>query len=316
MTRHAALWLKHPSTWLTALAVPAGALALLGYTASWWFPGELASHWTLHAGAVLLALWALWFRRGWPALVLLVLVGAAFAPWVQAAWRVRAPVPSGPVSTVVSANLYTRNPRRFQAWDELLAEEPDLLAVEEALPIDLDELSVRYQHVVTSAGRRHGMNILASRWPLRFLWSPGNNQWGAAVAASWEPPWGRATVVAIHTQSPMTAQDVLHRQALLVAVAEWIATGVDPVIVLGDANCTHAVATWDRFLAEARLREPPGPQPGTWPSHLGPFGIGIDHVLVRGLACGPVTARIVSGSDHRAIQAQIGPLEPAGNSRH
>lgn len=310
MAGHAAMWLTQPSTWLTALAVPAGALALLGYTASWWFPGELASHWTLHAGAVLLALWALWFRRGWPALVLLVLAAAALAPWVQSAWRDRAPVPAGPVSTVVSANLYTKNPRRSQAWDELLADEPDLLAVEEALPRDLDELSVRYQHVVTSTGRRHGMNILASRWPLRFLWSPGNSQWGAAVAATWEPPWGRTTVVAIHSKSPTTANNAVHRDEILLVIAQWTAACTDPVILLGDANCTHAVATWDRFLSGARLMEPPGPQPGTWPDQLGPFGIGIDHLLVRGLACGPVSARAISGSDHRTIQAQVGPLPP------
>jgi endonuclease/exonuclease/phosphatase (EEP) superfamily protein YafD len=62
---------------------------------------------------------------------------------------------------------------------------------------------------------------------------------------------------------------------------------------------------WRSFTAHTGLRRAPGPAPATWPAALGPCGIAIDHVLVRGAALSPVTAFTVPGSDHRGLRATV-----------
>lgn len=54
---------------------------------------------------------------------------------------------------------------------------------------------------------------------------------------------------------------------------------------------------------------PPWSWPATWPAWLGPFGLAIDHVLVRDVALGRMRSVNLPGSDHRGViaAAQVAP---------
>jgi endonuclease/exonuclease/phosphatase (EEP) superfamily protein YafD len=79
-----------------------------------------------------------------------------------------------------------------------------------------------------------------------------------------------------------------------------------PLVLMGDFNA----APWSRRMRQVEqkhgLRHAPFPV-ATWPVEAGPFGLPIDHVLVRGRAelvsVDPWGAHL--GSNHRGLKAKL-----------
>lgn len=114
----------------------------------------------------------------------------------------------------------------------------------------------------------------------------------------------RVRIVALHRVKPwylgMTGMEQAWIDAVLARAPQR------PLIVMGDFNA----APWSRPLRSLEraqgLRHPPRPI-ATWPRRLGPFGMPIDHILLRG----PAELRSIApwgeglGSNHRGLLARI-----------
>jgi endonuclease/exonuclease/phosphatase (EEP) superfamily protein YafD len=302
-----------------AVLIPTGLLTLLGAIAAWWWPGEIVVHWTLHAGLAILVVWALVFRHGWMARISAALAALALLPWLAVAWSPRAPEPDAGAATmqVAVGNLYTANqgPERAAAIAALAEAGPDLVVLAESVinrrVDDPAALRARFAHVLATPGRGTGGNVIASRHPMRITWRDERQAlYGAVLEATIDLPGGPLRVISLHPMSPLNAFRIERRAEMLAAVAARVRALPGPVIVLGDCNCTRVSPAWAAFLADSGLSEPPGRQPATWPSQVGPLGIGIDHILVRGLAISPLRIVDLPGSDHRGLAAAV--ALPAG----
>jgi endonuclease/exonuclease/phosphatase (EEP) superfamily protein YafD len=96
-------------------------------------------------------------------------------------------------------------------------------------------------------------------------------------------------------------------------IAALVAADRDtPTLVIGDFNLTVGSSTWSRFRKASRLSRPAGREPASWPWLLGPAGLTIDHILVRGVGADPAISLALPGSDHRGVIARVGSVE----SRH
>jgi endonuclease/exonuclease/phosphatase (EEP) superfamily protein YafD len=115
-------------------------------------------------------------------------------------------------------------------------------------------------------------------------------------------------VVATHPVPPVSAAWAQRRNDHIGALAAWVAGRDGPVVVAGDLNTTAHSPVFRALLATARLRDSrrgAGIQP-SWPSHLRPLGIAIDHILTspavlvhrRGLG-------LDVGSDHLPMWVEI-----------
>jgi len=276
----------------------------LAQTAGLWWPGELASHWTLHGAVVAAVLAACGWRR--PRVLALCLVGvvAGSWPWLLAWREPRAAVNgAGPTLSVAHANLYYGATRHAEVLGVLAAAGTELVCLIEAAPADHDlpELA-RWPHRVWST---HPVSQIALLSVHPIAWSVLHHD--DQVVEALVLVHGRPLrVLATHPASPVTPDRAASRDRQLAVLARLAAASREPVLLLGDLNCTVASPTWRAFRATAGLRRPADPGGATWPSPLGPLGIAIDHLLVSdGLALDAVRVFAIPGSDHRGLTARV-----------
>lgn len=288
---------------------------VLAATAGWWWIGELCSHWTLHGAVALLPAAVAWRRdrRLGPLAMAAILLGAA--PWFLAAWESRAPAP-GPGQRhlrVLHANIGYDNPRPASRLPPLAGPGIDLVALIEVGPDDrgalVDDRRWPHQAWHLPPPRRPGQPIsgvaLLSAHP--FAWWTLREVDGEGIIEAEVSVDGRALrAIVAHPKSPMTPRRLRSRQRQFAAVSALAAAAPGPVVAMGDFNCTAGSPAWRALRDASGLRRATGRTPATWPSLLGPFGIGIDHVLVGGgAAVGGLEARWIDDSDHRALTATV-----------
>lgn len=118
---------------------------------------------------------------------------------------------------------------------------------------------------------------------------------------------GRAIrLVNIHAPPPTRAAYFDTRNAALRTLPAELA-GISDVIVAGDLNVTPWSPVYRGLVTRAGLddaRRGRGIH-GTWPQAAGPFAIPIDHVLTRGSLKTVSFRAVATGSDHRAVLAEI-----------
>ncbi len=279
----------------------------LAQFAAWCWPGELAVSWSAHATVALLApMIVLRDTRLWRVVCALGFA-AGLWPWLLAAHERRAPPIDGePTLTVAHGNLLYSNHRRAAAIDALIANRPDVLLLCEAVPADRARLEhdPRWPHQRWLIGDVCG-NAVLSRFPIveatEHVWSEK-----PAIDAVLDLDGRRLRVIAAHPRSPSWPSHLRLRDEYLATLAEAARWSSEPLIVIGDLNLTVASPRWRTFRNDSGVRRPLR-SPATWPSHLGPLGIAIDHVLVGdGLTLDPPQAVRLPGSDHRGIVARIG----------
>ncbi len=297
-----------PKTLIRSAAAALAALGALsviaGLTADWSYAGQLCRHWSAHAAiAMLPGLWAFGRRPAW-GVVMLLIITAGVRPWLAPAFAARAPAASGTSITVATANVLSRNQRRAEAIDRACAASPNLLCLPEVMPVDRDGLrnDPRWPHQVW-ASRISGLALLSSR-AYRFQ-KIHPNDGNPFIEVVVDLDGRQVRVLAVHAASPRNVHDTRERNQELLRFAVLVTQDDKPALLLGDFNDTVADPNWTRFCAAAQVLRPAGSEPASWPSFLGPFGITIDHVVVRRLAVDPPTAVWLPGSDHRGLLTRV-----------
>jgi len=298
---------------LLVASAPAVILCGLTPTAAWWFPGELACHWGMHAAFALLPAVIVWRERRLASGMLITLMTLGCWPLLLAAWESRAPVPQpdAPVIRIACANLnvYNTKEQRASSVQAVLAEQPDIFALAETISssdrfvIPLDA----YPHQIWQPQLHRKWRdcvALISKYPiLRSVIHDLDSE--PYIEATIDVNGHHLHVIAVHTQSPWNPSNWRERDLQLRDIGALIVdlTQRDPapVLLMGDWNLSVASPAWRTLRATAGLLRVSAHEPATWRSELGPFGITIDHLMTRGLALGPQRAFTIPGSDHRGL---------------
>lgn len=250
--------------------------------------------------------------------VLLAAHLAWFVPRVSAEPRAGKVWPAARVR-VMTANLYADRTPASELVAAVRAEQPDVLALQEAPPEVLagaDRAGLRdlLPYRVNRAGRPgHGGAIYARR-PLRDAGDPlaflgrglGNPRATLELAGT------VLTVQSVHTNPPMPLGIGPWQQDL--RVLGQVAAGTpEPLIAMGDYNASSDHRSFRALLAVGGLRDADDARGRglvrTWPTDRGwrlPAFAQLDHVLVsRQLAVLGVHERTLPGTDHRAVIADL-----------
>jgi endonuclease/exonuclease/phosphatase (EEP) superfamily protein YafD len=246
------------------------------------------------------------------AVVLLAVVGVWVGPDLR--WWSNGAEVDGPTTVVAATNIGPDHRQLAAMASDVLALDADVLSIVELTPADQGALRAagiaeRYPYAVEDArAGAHGSGIY-SRYPLRDV---GVAEIGRApmAYATVELPSGPVTVFAVHTTQPLRGPGQLDAELEQLGT---LADGYDnPVVLAGDFNATRQHQAL-RELLEAGFRDAHldtgRGSAATWPAgrRIPSFAL-IDHVLVSPeLAVASVDEATISGSDHRAVVATIGP---------
>ena len=302
------IFLLGAATFGLALATIAGFLG----AAAWWL--DLFAHFRVHyaIAAALLAVASLAFRRRGLAVAAVALLGinvATLAPYLSA-FEVAA---GAPTLKIVSFNLWQSNRDTAPTLDFLRRENADVVVLGEVKAHwakALEGLADLYPHRLDRLDCReqgHCEMAMLSKTP-----------WIEAAASLYDrsqPPivWARLvkdgqgfTVLGTHltwSVSPRSA-DLQRRQVDSLAA---LVRGFDgPLVVAGDFNATPWSAEFSRFTEAAGLSRAGGGIAPTWPAHIIPLGIPIDHVFAGpGFASATARPGPDVGSDHLPVIAEL-----------
>lgn len=285
---------------------------------TWWWPLELASHFTAFYWIALLPATAVSFsktrqRRLWLGaicgLALLwnsVLLAPSFAP------RAFGYDGSGPLR-VMTLNVRTRNTRFDEVLKYVENEDPDVLVlceVDQRWLAAMAPLAERYP-TIQAEPKEHNFGIaFYSRLPtdeislVEFV-----DRQIPSIAATVGSAGRRVRLLATHPLPPGSQQTARQRNEQLAAIAQWSTEQEAPVIVMGDLNITRWSPYFRRLLRESGLDDSSrgfGLR-STWRVRPWLPGIPIDHVLlspeleVLDRRVGPEV-----GSDHRGVTVDVG----------
>lgn len=307
---------RRPSLLTCAFALAVCAVSVAGFAGRLHWTLDLASHFRAqYALALLLLLVALWWRGAGRLLLGICLLcwAVQLGTLVPLFWPQPAAAPAAQSFRVLLSNVHTRN-REFDRVRALLASEsPDVVVLQETDRAWLDALRAdaeRWPHRIEEPRSDNFGIAVWSRWPLleaRFADFGGTGL--PTVLATLDHPAGRIQFVAVHPLPPAGATRTRLRNAALVALAEHCRIQTEPVLVLGDLNCTPWSVRFRDLLRDGHLRDSSlgmGWQP-TWPTKLWWFGIPIDHCLhSTGLRVQRRWLTDHVGSDHRPLVVDVG----------
>jgi endonuclease/exonuclease/phosphatase (EEP) superfamily protein YafD len=208
---------------------------------------------------------------------------------------------------VVSGNLYAFSEDQSPALRAVLDRDADVVVLVECRSSRpeahlLEDPRYPYRAIGLPRANRLADGIaVVSRWPLSAV--AHNPHFGLRMLVG--TPQGPVTLMVLHAPTPLTPWHWRERQRLLSVLAAEAADVSGPLVVAGDWNCTEASHDW-RLVSAAGLAGPAGLRTGTWPWLLGPLGIRIDHVLVKGLSLGSASTFAIPTSDHRGVEAVVG----------
>ncbi len=292
--------------------------------------------WPVIAALVLLASMALWCRHRLRGSVALLMATALFMEWGHT-YRQHAQL--GPVlrpSTevrVLSQNLYFRNTEQHNIIAGLLAEDPDVVALQEVTPSFQQHLRALHERYAYSrVDAQHGTHgfALFSDYPLSHHILLRNKS-GRSIAqcARLEIPGRTINLCNAHLASPAWALTSLrygygrYRHNTVQRVRQWHSirrhlAGSRRAMVLGDLNTFGMEPLYRRitkdFVDTARefkgeiIRGDLGPGP-TWPISPrlpGPPIFKIDYILASGAMESIYSSRLPwLGSDHLGVRATL-----------
>lgn len=293
-----------------------------------WTVGDLTVAWSLHAAAVALvvAVWRATRRpadrspakrggRAPPALVALAVAVVGAGPWLPPLSDPRAPdlARGAPRLRVMVANTFYDPPRHEDLTRDIEATGASLVALIEPPPGLAGYLAGTGRWRVLAEhepGDKHDIAlVLRQDAPVEVLSAaPVIRPYTPTVTVQARLRWqGQVfTVLAAHPPAPTHPVQQAERLRLIPELAAEVRGGSEPALLLADTNTALASPLW-RVLAEAGLRRPPGLNPGTWPSPLGPLGLAIDHVLSTApFSVTPAIPVWLTGSDHRGVVVDVG----------
>jgi endonuclease/exonuclease/phosphatase (EEP) superfamily protein YafD len=267
-------------------------------------------------------------RRRWllGALGLAVVVAQILfvLPELTAAQPLPADARGAPTLRLFDANVYADNPDMSGYAEQIIADHPDLVTLEEASPYD--EQQLQFDGALDNLPYRTGVAIfgpqgfvIASRYPLGPRSVAKVDGYPYLVRTTVELPSGPVPLWVVHTSAPVSSDFGLWR-AELDGVAHLLAQ-VRPhhVLVVGDFNATwgnqgfHAVL--DTGLTDGAAARGDALSM-TWSQKMiVPPLLRIDHVLTgTGLAVTTIATHPGPGSDHRDLTATMAVLPAARSS--
>ena len=293
---------------------------VLGWGARWHWTLELFTHfrvqWLCLQSLVLLLVLVL--RHWLLALVPAAFVGINLAGVVPFYLPASQPPVEGPQIRALLANVHSANSEHDRLIALVRREQPDLfvvLEVNEEWIEALRELETDYPFGIRRPRSDNFGIAVYSRLPIvRSAAQEVADSRVPTLFVRIAAPGGPLTVVATHTLPPVRSGYARRRNRHLRGLAKLIARTKEPVLLLGDLNCTSWSPRFRNLVARSRkLRDSRrgfGLQP-TWPQANPLLWIPIDHALVseelsvRDRRTGPNI-----GSDHRPVILDIA-LSPA-----
>ncbi|MFJ4037529.1 endonuclease/exonuclease/phosphatase family protein [Microbacterium sp. NPDC090007] len=222
---------------------------------------------------------------------------------------------------VVTANLLCTNPHIRRLADELVAEDADVVAVQEVTPaiaaaLEQSALWSAYPHRrVAPAEDFHGAATF-SRFPVHaheVLDVAGSPMLRTDVAT----PHGPLGIVNVHTVAPLTVGQARRWRRQLTVLSRLVEAETGPLLLVGDFNATGDHRPF-RLLVRGRLRDAfdaVGRGSGaTWPvgHRVLPRLLRLDHVLVTpDVEIEELRDAESTGSDHARLTADLGIRKPA-----
>ena len=304
--------------YILPVCVIAFAFSLLGELGTFWWVFDLLSHWRvlyMFAGLLLLAL-MIYARRSYLALaVLSILLAHAvrLTPYLFAAGSAE----MGPPHTVTIefANTYWHNHDILRIATAIRVDDPDVIFFFETLPQDFErlqtELKAEYPYGRMQPGT-YAFNVgYLSKQPVLADETLYFTQFVPSLQVKIALPNEQTlTILGIHPYSPVLAEFTERRNRELTAVAEYLASYPDPIIVGGDFNVSQFSPVFTEFLELSGARDTQrqfGVQ-SSWPSHAPSFArIPIDQVVVSPTV--HVFNRRIgteTGSDHLPVLVEVG----------
>jgi endonuclease/exonuclease/phosphatase (EEP) superfamily protein YafD len=281
---------------------------------------DLFSHFRPHyvVFAILLGATAL-ATRAYPAALALTAVALLNGWAVRDLWLGSdgaAAAAGGAPLRVVSINVLDSNPTPGRVLDFVRDSGADLVVLVDAKSERwrgvLAALGDLYPHCVPDSWREGAPVILFSRQPVpaEAVVHPAAGADRPYVVARVAAARATPLVVGVHPTSPKPTEpeDSRERNYQLDHIGATVEGVAGPVIVAGDFNTTPWSPHFRDLLATTGLRDA-GTGRGwlpTWPGQLGPAGIPIDHVLVRGeVAVTGLRRGSDVGSDHYPLIADL-----------
>ena len=289
------------ATVLLALCVP------LGWLGDWWWPLALIQHFPVHQAAIALLLagmlaWARWWK--WCA------VAGALALWC-AGWAAAPSWGSPPKApeealrlNLLVANLNVANDDpRLGEW--IARQGADIVILIECAPRHIAAVRTRldashpHQRLMPRTDA-FGIAVFSTR-PFAAQTHRMIHGGVPMLDLAWNDPAWR--LLAAHPVPPIYGDLAAEQRLQLQDIAAAAATSTGALIIAGDLNLTPWATGFRRLLHETDTRDSRighGLQ-ASWPTWLGPCGIPIDHVLLRGAIAEQRRTMAVPGSDHRAV---------------
>lgn len=298
--------------WLLVAALTIERLVQWSNTGSSWVAVlQTLLPWSIVPAIVWLIV-ALGAREWWASAALAVAV-ASLAPLILSwQWTSGSVDGSGRAAvTVVTANVLYDNTRLAAAYDDIAAQDADIVVLSEITDQNLPDLErhdlfSRYRYRIVGSGR--GIVIL-SRLPIL---ADGTSDWTSrdSHAVTVQTEVGAVRLIGSHPATPMTDLERWKRE--LSAIAADVAAQGRPAIVVGDLNAGWAHPPFRAMLSTAKLTDAMAaaghPWTMTWPTDhapVPPFAT-LDHVLVTdGIGVVDADDFAVTGSDHRALWARL-----------
>ena len=306
---------------ILGLLISAAALAsiggvVLGYGAPLIYQLDALAHFRVHllilAVPVAFAALALGrWRALWWTLAAVVLAVVGLAPL----WERELPRQNGAALSVMTANLYQRNPDSEGMRAALVEADADILVTHEtskAVQTGPDALTRHYPYRLALTTRGQTLRtVIWSKFPMRdgrLMLEDQIEPTGAHAAIAITPEVD-VTVIALHL-----AHAAFGNQARQIAALDEIAnTHEEPRIVLGDFNATpwsHAMREIERRTATRRIPGYRVTWRGRYKTPFGeipsPIGQPIDHVLISpGLGVDAIETIEIPGSDHLGVRATL-----------
>lgn len=314
-------WTERARWWLLMLGTAASLLpALMMLGARWWWFAELFTHVRAqYAAGLLVSIGLAALLRGWRQVFLLIVVWL----WMVAGIAPLYLKPSAPAQTTHKArllvsNIWTPNPSAKRLVALVKRERPDVLVVLETdarWEVALSRGLPEYAHRLTARRDGHMGAVLLSRHPLAHtsVDDPPGTRSPILRAEVLLPDDQRLTVYGVHPFPPLNASLAAERDAYMAALSRRVLAERDPVVVLGDFNCTSWSPAMHDLLSGANLhdsRQGFGIQP-SWPRPIDGLAdwlrhIPIDHALTSSTL--HVTDRRLGpdvGSDHAPVLVDV-----------
>jgi len=286
---------------------------IVGYFARAWWIFELASHFPVQYLVILLTCSLIYLARAKYTTAVTVAVFAFINLYLVVPFdaEVHAKAPSTFHESkkfralLINVNHGNQNYKKVREFIRLTdADFIVLLEVNEQWLEELQPLETAYPYRRGISLEDYGIGLF-SRIPfegaeIKIIGKVGN----LSVIARFNNNGQRFTLIGTHPEPPVRPAEAFRRNQQISALARYVSSLRDPVILLGDLNTTPWSPYFRDLLVKSGLRDTRagyGLQP-TWPTMFPPLWIPIDHFLISSDVV--LHARMIGpniGSDHYPV---------------